>query len=112
MKAVIDYDGRSFRPVNGGGNDPATGHYHQSGDLVWAEYSGSGVRAGRLVGQRGPDGTIDAAYCHVTADGEVVAGRVTSSPTVLADGRLRLDERWHRIDGSSGISSVEEVPDD
>jgi hypothetical protein len=106
----VDYDGLLFRPaVAGGGQASATGRYHQDGDLVWAEYSGAGVSAGRLVGTCRPDGTIHAAYCQVSRDGEVVAGSCVSVPSTLPDGRVRLEERWHRMDGSSGVSYVEEV---
>lgn len=109
----IDYDGRRFRPAGNdrypNGVDGATGLYHQDGDLVWAEFAGADIRAGRLVGRRRPDGRIDAAYCWVTTGGETVAGSCVSTPTVLADGRLRLTERWRRLDGSIGVSHVEEV---
>jgi hypothetical protein len=27
----------------------------------------------------------------------------------LADGRIRLTEQWHRIDGSSGVSQIVEI---
>lgn len=110
---VVDYHGRRFRPA---GQAPrpdsgptSTGRYHQDGDLVWAEFSGAEIRAGRLVGRCRPDGTIDAAYCWVTHRGETMAGSCVSSPTRLPDGRLRLTERWRRLDGSVGVSYVEEV---
>jgi hypothetical protein len=86
------------------------GHYFQQDDLVWAQFSGDRVRTGRLVGVRNPAGVIDAAYCQIMADGEVVAGRCLSTPTVLADGRIRLTEQWHRADGSTGVSYIEELP--
>jgi hypothetical protein len=109
----LDYDGRRFRPVDaqfgGTAAEKPVGHYHQGGDLVWAEFSGPTVRAGRLVGSCRPDGVIDAAYCMLTADGETVAGACVSTPTVLPDGRVRLTERWRRLDGSSGVSHIEEI---
>lgn len=109
----LNYDGRRFSPV-GHPDEPQdtalpVGHYHQSGDLVWAEFSGPSVRLGRLLGTCQPDGTINAAYCMVTAAGETVAGDCVSTPAVLADGRVRLTEHWRRLDGSSGISHIEEV---
>jgi len=112
--ALINYDGRRFRPMEGvpAGGEPPSGRYHQYGDLVWVEIGGGEIRAGRLVGRVGPDGTLDAAYCLLLASGELVAGQCSSVPTVLADGRLRLEERWRRLDGSSGISWIEEVRDD
>ena len=107
----LDYRGRRFRPVapEATRSEVPTGQYFQDGDLVWAEFSGGHLRAGRLVGRCGPDGRIEAAYCQVMADGGVVAGSCVSTPTVLADGRLRLTERWRRIDGTSGVSEIEEV---
>lgn len=111
----IDYDGRRFHhPVDaqlGGGTaaEKPVGHYHQDGDLVWAEFSGGAVRLGRLVGGCRPDGVIDAAYCMLTTGGETVAGACVSTPTVLPDGRVRLTERWRRLDGSSGVSHIEET---
>jgi hypothetical protein len=110
---LVDYGGRSFRPV-GSVSGPATtdipvGHYHQDGDLVWAEFSGAAVRVGRLAGTCRPDGVLEAAYCLVTDDGLAVAGACVSTPTVLADGRVRLAEHWRRLDGSTGVSHLEEV---
>ena len=67
------------------------------------------VRVGRLVGSVRSDDSIDASYCFVTAAGETVAGACVSTPTRLTDGRVRLTEDWRRIDGSSGISIIEEV---
>jgi len=108
VPVVPSYDGLSFGPP-----EPApgsvVGHYHQADDMVWAEFGGGPVQTGRLVGVRGNDGVIEAAYCQVMADGEVVAGRCRSVPTVLADGRVRLTEHWRRVDGSSGVSHIEEL---
>jgi hypothetical protein len=78
--------------------------------VVRAYFSGGPVRTGRLVGQCRPDGAVDAAYCQLMADGTVIAGTCVSTPTVLADGRLRIEERWHRCDGTAGVSWIEEVP--
>ena len=108
-RTTVDYDGRRFRPPGGEPGTSTLGAYHQDGDLVWAEFSGPAVRAGRLVGSCRPDGVIDAAYCFVTAAGETVAGACVSTPTVLADGRVRLAEHWRRLDGSTGVSEIEEV---
>jgi hypothetical protein len=109
----INYSGRRFRPVGDqpGPDGAATsvGQYQQDGNLVWAEFSGSAVRAGRLVGTCRPDGTIDAVYCMVTATGETIAGGCVSTPTLLGDGRVRLTEQWQRLDGSAGVSQIEEI---
>ena len=44
-----------------------------------------------------------------TAAGETVAGACLTTPEPLPDGRLRLTERWRRLDGSTGVSHLEEV---
>jgi hypothetical protein len=108
MSDLPEYGGRRFRPV-GDGAAGTEGRYFQDGDLVWAEFSGAAVRAGRLVGTRRPDGALDAAYCFLTAAGETVAGACLTTPELLADGRLLLTEHWRRLDGSSGVSRIEEV---
>lgn len=110
--ATVDYSGRRFQPAQRDHyvpGDVPTGLYQQSGDLVWAEFSGASIRAGRLIGRCRPDGVIDAAYSWVTTAGETMAGTCVSTPEVLADGRVRLTEQWRRVDGSVGVSYVEEV---
>jgi hypothetical protein len=108
----MDYEGRRFRSVDDGSEpaaDRPVGLYHQDGDLVWADISGGTIRAGRLMGTCRADGTIDSAYCLVTTAGEAVAGACVSTPTMLPDGRVRLAEHWRRLDGSSGVSHIEEI---
>ena len=106
----VDYAGRRFRPRGtGGGGRTSVGHYHQDSDLVWAEFAGPTVHVGRLVGNCAADGVIKAAYCMVTTDGETIAGTCVTTPTVLADGRIELTERWQRMDGSTGVSHLEEI---
>src|SRR5205823_1497143 len=79
--ALINYDGRRFRPLDGDpGGEVPSGLYRQDGDLVWVEIRGGPVRAGRLVGHAGADGTLDAAYCMVLAGGGLVAGRCCRTP--------------------------------
>jgi hypothetical protein len=110
LPGTLSYDGRRFRPADQpAAADAPVGHYHQNGDLVWAEFSGAAVRTGRLVGACRPDGVLDAAYCMITTGGEAIAGTCVSTPTVLPDGRIGLTEQWRRMDGSSGISHIEEM---
>jgi hypothetical protein len=112
---VLDYDGRTFHSsaheTAGGDGQGPVGHYRQSGNLVWARFAGGAVVSGTLVGTCASDGTLDLAYCQVLENGEVVAGRCTSTPEVLHDGRIRLREDWRRFDdpGSEGVSYIEEA---
>jgi hypothetical protein len=110
----ISYDGRVFRSAAAetAGRDGAgpVGHYHQDGDVVWAEFAGGRVVRGSLVGRRDPGGVLHLAYCQLLDDGTTVAGRCTSQPTVLPDGRIRLHEHWERFgpQAGTGVSVIEE----
>lgn len=111
---MINYDGRMFRSAAaetaGAGGAGPVGHYHQDGRVVWAEFAGGKVVSGSLVGSCRSDGVLDLAYCQLLTTGEVIAGRCTSVPTVLADGRVRLTEHWQRFGpgGGTGVSVIEE----
>src|SRR4051794_22259483 len=104
-----NYDGVLFTAVQPG-PEHAIGHYHQEGDLITVEIGGGNVRTGRLVGTVDSDGVLEASYCMVLGDGEVIAGRCVSTPSLLPDGRLLLTERWNRIDGSAGTSYIASLP--
>jgi len=103
----IDYDGRRFHPV---GDPSRIAVYRQQDDLLWGEFSGGGARRGSLTGLRRPDGTLDFTYTMALDDGQVIAGHCLSTPHVLADGRVRLDEVWERFGAhaATGVSSIVE----
>lgn len=100
------YDGRRFHSVsNTDGGDVSAEtvfHYHQRGDVVWATYAGGSVVQGTLVGTVDDRGGLDLRYAHVRADGRLMTGECVSTPEVLADGRLRLHERWRWTSGGTG----------
>lgn len=111
----VRYDDRWFRAVETAANGEVSSetlfHYRQRGDAVWATYEGGGVRLGTLVATVDGDGRLDMRYAHVNAAGDLMTGECHSTPEVLADGRLRLHERWRWTSGdrSAGTSVVEEV---
>jgi hypothetical protein len=111
----ISYDGRTFAPVrNSETGEVGNGtlfHYHQRGDLVWAEYSGGGIRFGTLIAKLLNDGSLDMRYQHLNVKGELMTGICRSTPELLAEGRLRLHEIWQWTSGdlSSGESIIEET---
>jgi hypothetical protein len=108
---MIDYDGRSFLACPAPARDAPTAQYHQRERVVWAEFAGGHVDRGSLTGTCRTDGSFEATYCMVTDSGDVIAGRTFSFPEVLADGRIRLVERWERYGphASTGVSYLEEV---
>jgi len=109
---MINYNQRRFRPAEPGAAPGRVAVYRQQGDLLWGEFSGGRARRGSIAGTCGDDGSLDFAYCMVLDDGEVISGRCHSTPHLLPDGRIRLDETWERYGphAGAGVSCLEEIP--
>lgn len=111
----LDYNNKIFKSIDSSANAEVSGetlfHYHQKGQVVWAEYSGGVIVNGHLIAKVGAAGELDMIYHHINTDLELMTGTCQSTPEVLADGRLRLHERWQWTtgDNSEGTSVVEEV---
>ena len=106
-------DGRRFRDASahhqGDVGSDTVFSYHQSDDLVWADYCGGAIRLGYLVGTRDGD-SIEFRYAHVTTTGETATGHCASTVRELEDGRLRLEETWQwESKVGEGTSVVEEI---
>ena len=113
---AVDYDGRRFRSVENSSGEVGPGtvfEYRQEGGVVRATYGGGGVRSGVLIATADEEGNLDARYAHVNGAGELMTGECRTTPEILPDGRLRLDEEWRWTSGdrSSGRSVVEEIGD-
>ncbi len=110
----IDYHDRFFRSTaNSSPGDAGSGavfHYRQEGSVVWATYQGGAVAFGTLIAKVLHDGRLDMRYQQVTVSGAIKGGRCISTPTRLADGRIRLDEDWTWTEGGTGHgqSQIEE----
>ena len=113
----ISYDGRKFRSIQ----NSATGEvgrdtifqYHQTGNIVTAEYIGGDVVSGHLIAICDSEGALDMRYHHINTGGELMTGVCRSTPEILTDGRIRLHEEWQWASGdrSSGESIIEEIHD-
>ncbi len=114
----INYDNRAFRgrvnTDNGEVSDETRFHYRQDGARLWASYSGGSVITGHLLGHVNEDDSLEFVYHHINVDGELMAGRCCSTPTIESDGRLIMNESWQWMTGdqSAGTSQVEEVRDE
>lgn len=113
MAAEISLDGRTFVGVaNDDAGDVGTDtvfHFEQTGDRIYASYSGGEVVDGHLVGTF--DGERwDIRYAQITEDGETATGRSVGVIEVLDDGRLRVEDEWEwESKPGAGESVLEEV---
>ncbi len=111
----IDYDGRRFRllssSTSGEVDDATIFEYHQIGSTVWGTYTGGSIELGMLLAKVDDRGVLDLRYQHLNLQGELMTGVCTTTPELLADGRLRLHEVWNWTSGdrSAGVSMVEEI---
>jgi hypothetical protein len=77
--------------------------------VSWARYQGGAVRLGFLVGVREGD-LLEFRYSQVNDVGETSNGRCSTTISMLADGRLRLDEEWAwESKPGAGTSASEEI---
>jgi aspartate racemase len=108
-------DGKRFRSVANTPNGQVSGDtvfaYRQNGGVVWATYGGGAIQSGTLTGVVHDDGALDFRYAHVDTGGVIRTGECVSTPETLADGRMRLNEKWRWTNGdrSSGESTIEEI---
>lgn len=111
----MNYDGKTFRSVensaSGDVGEETVFDYHQNGNVVWAEYSGGSILRGHVIAISDADGKLEMNYQHVNSSGKLMTGECISTPEILADGRIRLHEKWQWTcgDRSSGESVIEEM---
>jgi hypothetical protein len=111
----ISYDNRIFKSISNSETGEVSGEtifqYHQKDDFVWAEYAGGEIVFGNLLAKVLDDDSLEMRYQHLNKKGELMTGKCVSEPEILADGRIRLYEKWQWTCGdfSSGESIVEEM---
>lgn len=111
----MNYHNRLFKVVtntdNGDTSSETTFHYKQEGNILTSSYSGGSIISGHLIGIVDEDGNIDMRYHHINRDGEIMTGLCQSTPEILEDGRIRLQEEWKWTSGdqSCGKSIIEEI---
>ena len=112
---AIDLDGRIFQAVENSESGEVSGstlfHYHQDGDVVWANYNGGTIVRGHLLATLTANSELEMRYHHVNVSGTLKTGTCRSRIEQLADGRYRLHEAWQWTNGSQerGSSVLEEL---
>jgi len=111
----MNYHNKKFRPVSNTANGETTAdtvfHYKQFGNMLTAEYSGGRIKYGHLIGLVDHKGNIEIRYHQISDKDELMTGICTSTPEVLANGKIRLHESWEWTSGerSKGRSIIEEM---
>ncbi|WP_174523017.1 n-acetylglutamate synthase [Rossellomorea vietnamensis] len=112
---MINYDGRKFVSIENTANGEVSSktffEYKQEGNILSATYSGGEIVKGTLIGIVKEDGSLQFRYNHVNIKNVIRGGQCNSTPEILSDGRIRLQESWKWLDStqSEGESIVEEV---
>lgn len=111
----ISYDNKKFVSLENSETGEVSGetifHYHQKENVIWAEYAGGEIVFGNLIAKVLENSALEMCYQHFNKNGELMTGKCVSTPEILADGRIRLYEKWHWTSGdfSSGESIIEEI---
>jgi hypothetical protein len=112
---MINYNNKRFRPFsnteNGETSSETVFHYKQIDDILTSKYSGGKIISGHLIGLVDVKGNIEMRYHQVNEKGELMTGICKSKPEILANGKIRLHERWEWTSGdySKGESIIEEL---
>ncbi len=110
----INFNNRSFRSQANAESGEVTVdtifHYHQEGNIIWADYSGGQIVKGFLVGIIVKD-QLELCYQHVNKQREIMTGKCKSNPELLENGKLKLHESWQWTckDYSKGTSILIEI---
>ena len=112
---MIWYGGRLFRPVKNSGSGETSPEtifrYQQKGDVLTGDYSGGNIEYGQILGLVDERGHITLRYQHLNDYGELKTGHCRSRPEILANGKIRLHEKWQWTSGNraKGQTILEEI---
>jgi hypothetical protein len=112
---AINYHQRIFRAVsnseNGEVSSATTFKYFQEGNILSGEYAGGNIVKGNIIGKINADHTLSFSYQHIDPKGDILTGRCHSKPEIMANGKIRLYEKWQWTcrDFSEGTSIIEEI---
>ena len=111
---MYNYHNKTFRSVSNTSNGEVTDEtifkYLQLGNIVTATYAGGNITMGNLIALVDDEGRLDMRYQHINNKNELMTGSCISTPAILANGKIRLYEKWQWTCGnnSTGESIIEE----
>lgn len=112
---MINYNGKKFKAVintaNGETSEETIFLYNQKGNILTSEYSGGKIVKGHLLAIVEEDGSLNMRYHQINNKGQLMTGICKSTPEIMANGKIRLNEDWQWTSGdfSKGKSVIEEI---
>ena len=99
-----------FNSAHGQVNQETVFYYNQTGEQIWAHYSGGDIKIGTLCGHFTSENTLLFRYGHWDHEGAYRSGTCISTMSHQPDGRIRLYEQWNWDDETQqGESTLVEV---
>ncbi len=111
----FNYHNKKFEIIsnseNGEISTDLTFHYIQAGNILTCNYSDLNIKHGHILGLVEDDGTIHIHYHQINQKDELKTGVCTSKPETLANGKIRIHEKWRWTTGdkTEGFTTLEEV---
>lgn len=111
----MNYHNKKFKVAETAGSGEISSdfifHYQQEGDVLTCSYAGGEIAEGMIVGSVNDEGVITFTYRQTNNKGIERSGICISSPEIMEDGRIRLNESWRWTDGdqSTGTTVLEEI---
>ena len=110
---MLNLDNKKFVAVENTANGEVSSqtefHYHQQGNMIWAEYGGGEILKGFLIGKWINDTQIEFTYQHLN---QALENRLGSCLTTFSieNGKLIGNEQWQWLDTfEEGCSLIKEV---
>ncbi len=115
MPYKINYNNKQFKAKynseTGEVSESTIFKYYQLGDIIWGDYSGGDIVKGTIIGTVNDIGELNFYYQHINIQNNVRVGKCYSTPTIMSDGKIRLEEAWKWLNGdmSEGNSVLFEI---
>lgn len=95
--STINFNNKIFSLVQNSANGTATSNtifeYKQTGNLVTADYSGGGVKYGKIIAKLEND-TLHMLYQCMTNEDLLKAGKATAKVSLNPQSKIRLTLKW------------------
>jgi hypothetical protein len=111
----MNYNNKKFKVISNSENGELSSelvfHYKQDGNVLSCTYTDKDILKGHLLGWVDQGGKIEMNYHQINKAGILMTGQCTSTPELLANGKIRLHESWQWTSGdcTKGNSTLEEV---